>query len=60
MKTTVLFRESHEGEIIAVFPETPATRDPNQCVIAKVGSHAACSIAYARIARRANLSAMLR
>lgn len=53
MKTKVLFRKTRTGEILAVFPETPATRDPNQCVMARVGEHAACSIAFARIARPA-------
>lgn len=54
MKTKVLFRKSKDGEVIAVFPETPATMDPRECVLySRAGQHGACKIAYARIARPA-------
>jgi len=40
MKTIVIFRKWHNGDIIALFPEVPHTRDGYDCVCFEhVGQH---------------------
>ena len=49
MKTKVIFRKFHTGEVVALFPELPGTNDVATCLsYVHVGQHGATSVYLTR------------
>ena len=57
MKTKVIFRRfTHSGDLIALFPEIPATHEPGLCASYQhIGQHGAASVNLSRISKPASI-----